>query len=201
MERDALNAARRLKYSENRESEKSRLRQWRESHPDLVRGQKLRAKAARKERYPAQREAIQERIRTFRAQNPDKVREYNKKAYIKHRGKVLIRAAEYQKSNPHVAIATAAKRRASKMDAPLGDLALITHWQKLIRALRWVRCHWCGTKVYSRKIHFDHVTPLSKGGAHSIANICASCPDCNHRKSARLIADWIVADQSFLNLA
>jgi len=198
--REIINAARRENYARNREKEQNRLKKWRADHPDLVREQNRRRKAATNAKYPEKREAIQARIRKFRADHPEKVREYNQRAYRKHRQKILMRAKRYAKENPHVVAGTQAKIRAIKMGAALGDLVVIGQWQKAIRAMKWVRCHWCGTKVTGRKVQFDHVVALAKGGAHSIANLCVSCRECNQRKNARVIADWVVDGQAFLAL-
>lgn len=187
--RDKFNAARRALHAANPEKGRSYQRKWRAANPELVKQTQLRAKAARKASYPQRREVIQARIRKYRATNPHKIREYNQRAYIKNREKIL-----------HAAARTQDKRRAVKIGAPLGDTLVIEQWQKSIRLMEWVRCHWCGTKVNGKKVHFDHVVPLSKSGSHSIENLCASCPDCNYHKSARLIADWVVGGQSFLNL-
>lgn len=50
-------------------------------------------------------------------------------------------------------------------------------------------CHLCGDDIPSLdSLHFDHVIPLSKGGAHSMANIKPSHARCNLSKGAKLIA-------------
>lgn len=186
--RQIINAARRTKYAASRGKEQEYQRRWRLAHPDKVSAQNVIANAKRRAAYPRRRQEIQEKIRKWRAENPHKIREYNQRSYYKNRDKIIHSAARSQD-----------KRRAIKIGAPLGDVYVIERWQKSIRSMKWVRCHWCGTKVNGKRVHFDHVRPLSKGGAHSIENICASCPDCNYHKSARLIADWIVGDQAFLS--
>ena len=45
-------------------------------------------------------------------------------------------------------------------------------------------CRWCFEDC-SAKFHIDHVRPLSKGGTHTIDNLCIACPTCNLRKNAR----------------
>lgn len=50
-------------------------------------------------------------------------------------------------------------------------------------------CHICREEIPSLYVlHFDHVIPLSKGGAHSMANIKPSHARCNLSKGAKLIA-------------
>lgn len=42
-------------------------------------------------------------------------------------------------------------------------------------------------------LHWDHVVPLSRGGATSIGNLVPSCPTCNMQKGARTVMEWRVA--------
>jgi hypothetical protein len=44
------------------------------------------------------------------------------------------------------------------------------------------RCRKCGS---TQQLHFDHVIPVSKGGANSVANIQLLCGACNRAKGAR----------------
>lgn len=49
-------------------------------------------------------------------------------------------------------------------------------------------CHICGDDIPSMSdLHFDHVMPLSKGGAHSYDNIKPSHASCNMRKGAKIL--------------
>lgn len=47
-----------------------------------------------------------------------------------------------------------------------------------------MRCHICLRKVSPRQLHFDHVIPLSKGGAHVESNLAVAHRRCNQKKSA-----------------
>ena len=46
------------------------------------------------------------------------------------------------------------------------------------------RCRQCGS---TEQLHFDHVIPVSKGGANTVANIQLLCGLCNRTKGARLM--------------
>lgn len=48
-------------------------------------------------------------------------------------------------------------------------------------------CHICGTDVELDDIHFDHVIPLAKGGAHSMDNIHVSHSRCNMKKHTKIL--------------
>jgi 5-methylcytosine-specific restriction endonuclease McrA len=48
------------------------------------------------------------------------------------------------------------------------------------------RCRYCGRVLDPAKWHLDHIIPVSAGGPHIRANVCASCPACNMWKKDRL---------------
>jgi hypothetical protein len=45
------------------------------------------------------------------------------------------------------------------------------------------RCRQCGS---THQLHFDHVIPVSRGGANTAANIQLLCGSCNRAKAAKL---------------
>lgn len=48
-------------------------------------------------------------------------------------------------------------------------------------------CHICSRAIRQNEpLHFDHVVPLARGGAHSMSNIRPAHAECNVRKGARL---------------
>jgi len=47
------------------------------------------------------------------------------------------------------------------------------------------RCAYC--KRQMERLEMDHVTPLSKGGAHTAQNIVPACRTCNAKKGARTL--------------
>lgn len=57
------------------------------------------------------------------------------------------------------------------------------------------RCAYCGIHevilqiLYNQKLTIDHVTPVSKGGEHSIENIVPACVSCNSSKSNKIEGD------------
>jgi 5-methylcytosine-specific restriction endonuclease McrA len=61
-------------------------------------------------------------------------------------------------------------------------------------------CYYCKNKILSRSVHFDHIIPLSKGGPHSVENICVSCASCNLSKNDKPFRMWITIGQQLLEL-
>lgn len=131
--------------------------------------------------------------------NKARTLESNRKYRELHKERIDAWQKDYAKANPDVGARTQAKRQRAKLDT-LSYAPAIKRWMTDIKSKPFVRCHWCGTKIKGRQVHFDHIVPLAKGGTHSIGNLCASCPECNHTKSARLIADWVCQGQTFLPL-
>ncbi len=50
-------------------------------------------------------------------------------------------------------------------------------------------CHICGEAIGEADLTFDHVVPLSRGGAHSTDNIKLAHRSCNGRKGVRLVEE------------
>ena len=53
-------------------------------------------------------------------------------------------------------------------------------------------CHICRGEIESaRDLHFDHVIPVSRGGAHVRENILPSHKRCNLRKGNKLMSEFL----------
>jgi hypothetical protein len=48
-------------------------------------------------------------------------------------------------------------------------------------------CVYCGS---SRKLHVDHIVPVSRGGSNAFENLATSCGPCNQSKGAKLLDEW-----------
>jgi 5-methylcytosine-specific restriction endonuclease McrA len=70
------------------------------------------------------------------------------------------------------------RRRARKAGSPRNDLTM-AQW-RAIKAHYGHRCVYCGQP--SQRVTQDHITPLSKGGAHTVSNVVPACQSCNSRK-------------------
>lgn len=111
------------------------------------------------------RESDLARKREYRKNNKEKVKAYNKK---------------YQIDNADLFNEYKRKRRALEKDA-----LYLGHTVKDLEArLAYYggKCWICRTAEHE---HWDHVKPLSKGGAHILANLRPSCASCNTSKSDR----------------
>lgn len=80
------------------------------------------------------------------------------------------------------------------------NLKSLLDFVKQTKAKAFCFCYYCGSKVSSKSIHFDHIVPLSKGGAHAVENLCVSCADCNQSKHDKPIQAWVRIGQQVLAL-
>lgn len=80
----------------------------------------------------------------------------------------------------------AAPPAASPVPPPVGERAKRSIPQDVkiaVSARDGGRCRQCGSTA---QLHFDHVIPISRGGANTVANIQLLCGACNRAKGAKL---------------
>ena len=51
-------------------------------------------------------------------------------------------------------------------------------------------CAYCKCEL-NGDYHVEHMTPLSRGGAHDWSNITLACPTCNLRKNAKTLEEFM----------
>ena len=106
-----------------------------------------------------------ESCRKWRLANKERVAKYNR---------------QWSLANKELAFSYARTRRARKKNAPINDFTA-AQWN-LVKAHYNHRCIYCNKKP--KRLTMDHITPLSKGGNHTMANIVPACLACNCRKQA-----------------
>jgi hypothetical protein len=151
-----------------------------------------------------ERVSTAKRVPAWRAANPDKVQAYNEIRREKERGPNREHMREVRK-NPvrreRLLQATREWRlKPSSKQIMRENRRIASHrrrahlrkventftrkdWQTLLSHSK--HCHWCKTPFTAalRPTH-DHVIPLAKGGANTLANSCCACRPCNVRKNA-----------------
>jgi 5-methylcytosine-specific restriction endonuclease McrA len=140
---------------------KSRVREryWRDVEASRAAARK-RAVEQNRKRKAAKRAWA----RADRAKNPEKWRAKGQREYA--RNPLARREASHRRR---------ALKLATMTEAVTTD-RLAAKWDY------WGGCCWmCGGEA----VEWDHVKPLSKGGAHCLANLRPACVPCNRRKAAR----------------
>jgi hypothetical protein len=98
----------------------------------------------------------------------------------RHWSQLTGKAAEYQ-----------LRRKALKLGSQVGRVNLRAILAEFGRV-----CHICGGNIgIDGDLHFDHVIPLSRGGAHAQENIRPAHKLCNLRKGTRLMSELLAAER------
>lgn len=198
-------AARAKKWKDaNREKVRKQSRDWAAENAERVKENQHRWRVANPEHHRAYndawRDANRERVnasqRRRRAVDPDRRRvaarahyatnprtEYQQAWRAANRDKLRLQTAQWRADNPERYRAfgrlSAARRRARERAALIVPF---TQEQLLARMSYWGnRCYICRTPWQA----IDHVKPLSKGGAHCLANFRPICVAHNSAKKAK----------------
>ena len=148
--------------------------------------------ACRKIYYDNNKESIQASRKQHRLKNLGKYKLRNKQYHQEHRDKRLTYLAAWKRNNPGYWMKyyrantekfkmKMASARARRKHAPINDLTQ-EQWEFLKRQFHYA-CAYCGKK--SRRLTKDHITPLVKGGGHTLSNIVPACGSCNSKKRDR----------------
>ena len=137
-------------------------------------------------RYDRNRAAMVVAARQHRRRYRDKIckrrRELHQKNYPRNKEKIAKRNAAWLQQHPEKNAAYVAKRRALRLNAPV-----VEHVdRRKVYDRDKGRCHLCKKRVSFKRMHLDHVIPLSRNGEHSYRNIKVACPKCNSKKSNKL---------------
>jgi 5-methylcytosine-specific restriction endonuclease McrA len=159
--------------------------------------EKFRARG--RTRYAANPEEGRARATAARIKDPEKHRVSDNKSKAIHREETNAKqratyaanpekgkatSVAWQKENPEKVIANKARCRARRYNAPVNDFSA-AQWIAM-QILYDHRCVYCGKRCKG-KLTKDHITPLSKGGSHTLSNILPACKNCNSRKGNRAI--------------
>jgi 5-methylcytosine-specific restriction endonuclease McrA len=159
--------------------------------------------------YYANREARNEYNRAYRAANPERIKrnfaewykanadkqaakylenrerhlEYNRKRRAANPGAGTQHSREWRKRNPEK---YALRNRENSRRRQTGQTASRVAYAAVLERDGMV-CHICtGSIADLSDLHFDHVMPLARGGAHHADNIKPAHALCNMRKSDKI---------------
>lgn len=144
----------------------SREQRLRAKNPESVKATKRRSRAKRKTQERAYR------IRYYEA-NRERILERNRLDMQRWRGRNRQRHRDNARNG-------VARRRVR-----LREQAVETVDYSAVYVRDNGTCYLCGHFALREEVHFDHVVPLARGGAHSYENVRVAHALCNLRKGCR----------------
>ncbi len=179
-------------------TEKQRLRknelsnQWKQRNPERTRAAHKRWVALNQERRKSWRKAYDAKRKEYNKEY-DRLR-YLRPENIAKRERLKSKKKEYMRlwiqNNRDKHRLAYAKRRALKRGNGVGNSRLIASWIRSWQSKKRIKCYWCGRIFPTWNVHVDHITPLNKGGLHSVENLCVACQHCNMRKHDKSLHVW-----------
>lgn len=128
----------------------------------------------------------------WRDKNIDRERERSKEWSRNNKSKVAAtHKIYYNKNYPKIREAVRKSRIKRRKLMAGSRIETIGPFEWSIVLSLWKnRCAYCGV---GGKMTQDHITPLSKGGSHTLDNIVPACIDCNRAKGTKDVEDFIQA--------
>lgn len=164
-------AGQKISAAKHKEKRAERGRAYEAENAEKIKERRRLYRLANKEKQAAKylenRAAIRSQQSAYYSANAEAI-----KAYVRNwaaENKPLIRIMSSTKR--------ARKRNATGRVSP--DIA------ERLMAHQKCKCICCRGSLKKLGFHLDHITPLSKGGAHEDGNLQLLCPDCNLRKHAK----------------
>ena len=113
--------------------------------------------------------------RAYNAANVEKLSLSQKAWYVKNRERELQKHKKYASANPERYQLYKSRRRVLIAN---NGVFLVT--RKEVKRLLSQLCYLCNA---SPSTALDHITPITKGGRHSIGNLIGACKSCNSSKN------------------
>lgn len=174
------------RYAKNPEIKKIKSKEWYNSNPD-------RAAASRKKWAVDNQEKRNEISRNWTKRNPDKKKKFSLAWLENNRQEYLDIVKKWRLKNPAKSAAGCARRRKRVIENSTRDeISAASLFMNEMKSIPFGICEYCDGLFSVTDLHFDHVTPLKKGGRHSPDNLALSCKACNQSKGSKILhKEWI----------
>lgn len=176
---DRLTENRRRWVEENRDELLAKKRDY-NRRPSVIE----RMKAYRRQHYETNKGKHKENSSRWKEQNPEKVQQYKRSWKERNPEQVIESRARYNRDHKETTIAWSHRRRAKRAAATVGEVDYKRIWKR-DKGI----CYLCGCPVDKNDVHYDHVTPLSRGGTHSEDNLRVTHARCNLIKGTKLVEE------------
>jgi 5-methylcytosine-specific restriction endonuclease McrA len=181
---DRLLLSRRQKPRRRNERVQGLQERW-QKHYQQENAAAIQAYQTRYRADPAHRQLAKERTARYRTANPDRVREAMAawRAMPENQRLARERTRTWRLENPRRR-SEQARRRNALMKSGVATFISLELLDGKLAYWGW-RCWINGPGCTVDPENWDHVKPLTKGGAHMLANLRPACGHCNRRKHDR----------------
>lgn len=159
--------------AKNKAKERAYQEKWADKNKDQI---AARLKKYNAKRYAEHPEIFKARAAVFVIKNSERVKMRRKAINLNRAGK--LREYVNQRVN------------AIKLGTDDSEKRQVVELIFTLRSSKDTKCYYCDEPLFGKKIHIDHIIPLSRGGRHCIENLCASCPSCNLSKNNKTPAEF-----------
>lgn len=135
------------------------------------------------------KQTIRESQRRCARAKPNEYAEKQRRHYEANRAKYRAKAQRWRREHPEEYSLGQANRRARVRGAG-DDRLTLREWRQILEVFGH-RCAYC-LKPLVRATK-DHVDPIARGGRNVADNVVPACGSCNSRKSARTLAQMVMA--------
>lgn len=207
--REAIKARTRVYAQVNADKVKANAREWRAKNQDRCRAtqhqyyektkaerlvsaaiwrQRNRARLAEMSREwrRANKDRLLEQARAYRAANRERLRQHNRRWRERNPEAARASVRKWNERNPELARLRSRDASMRRNARKRGGVVSKADLARVI-ARDGMRCYLCGKRVKRKDLSFDHVVPLSRGGAHCEANLRVTHLLCNISKGTKLL--------------
>lgn len=196
-QRDKIQKRLKKYRSENLEKCNELDRRWRNNHREQYRAQKRRWSSLNREKDLASHRASY-------LKHKEKRKIAHKAYYDANRDKVLNKEKRRREKNPDEGKLRSSRhyfanklryklkylKRVALQKAATVNLVAIESFLRSTMERKYFTCYYCTRTFPISNLHWDHIIALSKGGAHSVENLCTACSNCNLKKGAKSLSEW-----------
>lgn len=131
-----------------------------------------------------------EHSKRYAKENRDKVSAYNKAYRDRNREQLRAKHRRWYQANKAKVIESDIRRAYPNAIIEDVDIDAIAQRDNYT-------CYLCLTPLLGRRISYEHVVPLCRGGSHTSYNLRVACLECNFKKNRFLIEeiDWLTEGQ------
>lgn len=171
-------------YARNRERILAQMAEQYRNDEDV----RERKKRVAREHRLANLDHVRELKRSYYLANRDAINAKCSAYYEAHREEIGEANKAWRERNPERVSLNGRNRKARRRAREAGGRVTRTDLREILEEFG-MHCHLCDAEIATLDdLHFDHVAPLARGGAHSPENIRPAHAVCNLRKGDRVAA-------------